>query len=149
MPTATGDFAATADAIAAAALTVPGVEGLHGGALGEIATALPCRRVAGLRLDADTCAVHVAVRWGTDMREAAAALRTALRPLAGGREVAVTFEDIGPPAEDPSEDGASGDGERADSAASATGTSQGGSAGGGASQGTTLSGRTPTDEDRT
>lgn len=97
VPSANGRFAATADAIAAAVLAVPGVEGLHGGARGEIATALPGRRIAGLRIDEDACAVHVAVRWDCDMRETAAAIRAALLPLTGGRTVAVTVEDIAEP----------------------------------------------------
>ncbi|WP_204745263.1 hypothetical protein [Glycomyces paridis] len=91
------DFAATADAIAAAALAVPGVEGLHGGPGDAIATALPGRRIPGLRIDADTCAVHVAVAWDADMRATAEALRAALLPLTGARTVAVTVEDVGEP----------------------------------------------------
>lgn len=95
--TQTGDFAAGADAIAAAALAVPGVRGLHGGAFDEIATALPGRRIKGLRLDEDGCAVHVAVDWDADIPQVAAAIRAALAPLTDGRTVSVTVEDVGEP----------------------------------------------------
>jgi hypothetical protein len=101
-PAATGtdDFAARADAIAAAALAVPGVTGLHGGAYDEIATVLPGRRIRGLRLDEDACGVHVAVGWDADMPHVAAAIRASLAPLTGDRTVSVTVEDVGEPKED-------------------------------------------------
>ncbi|SDD47936.1 hypothetical protein SAMN05216270_104177 [Glycomyces harbinensis] len=95
--TENGDFAALADAIADAALAVPGVQGLHGGAFDEIATALPGRRIKGLRLDRDGCAVHVVAEWDADIPQAAAAIRAALAPLTGGRTVSVTVEDVGEP----------------------------------------------------
>jgi len=95
--TGTGDFAAHADAIAAAALAVPGVNGLHGGAFDEIATVLPGRRIKGLRLDERGCAVHVVADWNADMPHVAAAIRAALAPLTDGRTVSVTVEDVGDP----------------------------------------------------
>ncbi|MCD0442416.1 Asp23/Gls24 family envelope stress response protein [Glycomyces sp. A-F 0318] len=100
MTAASGDFAATADAIAAAATAVPGVAGLHGGAFDEVATALPGRRIKGLRLDEGACAVHVAVDWDADMPRVADAIRAALAPLTGDRTVSVTVEDVGEPKED-------------------------------------------------
>ncbi|WP_197717406.1 hypothetical protein [Glycomyces terrestris] len=90
------DYAAGVDAIAAVVLAVPGVAGLHGGARGEVAVLLPGRRVPGLRLDDTACEVHVAVHWGTDIPRTAAAIRAAVAPLAPGRPVAVTVEDIDP-----------------------------------------------------
>ncbi|MEU6859246.1 hypothetical protein AB0B28_10305 [Glycomyces sp. NPDC046736] len=94
--TGTDDFAARADAIAAAALAVPGVKCLHGGMLDEIATVLPGRRIKGLRFDDCGCAVHVAVAWGADMPLVAAAIKAALAPLTDGA-VSVTVEDVAEP----------------------------------------------------
>ena len=50
-----------ADLVADAALSVPGVVGLHRGAFGEVATYLPGRRVEGVRLTDQLCAVHIVV----------------------------------------------------------------------------------------
>ncbi|WP_221934933.1 hypothetical protein [Georgenia yuyongxinii] len=50
-----------ADAVAAAALAVPGVARLHAGALGEAATYLPGRRVPGVRIRPGGVEVHVVV----------------------------------------------------------------------------------------
>ncbi|SDL16895.1 hypothetical protein SAMN05216298_2856 [Glycomyces sambucus] len=90
----TEDFAAGVDAIADAVRAVPGVSGLHGGQLGEIAVLLPGRRIPGLRLGDTECEVHVAVDWGADIPLTAAAVRVAVAPLVGGRPVVVTVEDI-------------------------------------------------------
>lgn len=91
------DFAASVDAIAAAVRAVPGVSDLHGGVQGEIGVLLPGRRVPGLRLGDAACEVHVAVHWDADIPLTAAAIRTAVTPLAGGRPVAVTVEDVAEP----------------------------------------------------
>ena len=48
-----------ADRVAAAVRNVPGVADLHTGAFGEVATHLPGRRVGGVQIRADHCAVHV------------------------------------------------------------------------------------------
>ncbi|MEU6248475.1 hypothetical protein [Glycomyces sp. NPDC047010] len=84
------DFAAGVDAIADAVLAVPGVTGLHHGT----AVLLPGRRVPGLRLGDTECEVHATVSWGTDIPAAAAAIRTAVAPLAAGRAVTVVIEDL-------------------------------------------------------
>jgi hypothetical protein len=52
----------TIDGIASAVLAVPGVTRLHPGLFGEVATHLPGRRVAGIRLTDDRAEVHVAIR---------------------------------------------------------------------------------------
>ena len=91
------DFAADADAIAAAVRDAPGVSDLHGGVQGEIALLLPGRRIPGLRLNDAACEVHVAVEWDADIPRTAAAIRTAVAPLAGGRPVIVTVEDVDAP----------------------------------------------------
>lgn len=58
----------TADAIAALVLAVPGVVELHPGRFGEVATYLPGRRVAGIKLGEDVVEVHVVATFGTPLR---------------------------------------------------------------------------------
>ncbi len=82
------------DAVAAAVLVCPGVAAMSGGRLGEVATYLPGRRVAGVRLGDGTVEVHVVGRYGPPVETIAAEIRAALRPLVGGRSVSVTVEDL-------------------------------------------------------
>ncbi len=83
-----------ADRIAAVVATVPGVAELHGGALDEVATYLPGRRVKGVRLaDDGRCAVHVVLDWGAPVRPTADAVRAEVAPLVDG-PVDVTVEDV-------------------------------------------------------
>lgn len=88
-----------AELAAVAALEVPGVADLHGGAFGEVATYLPGRRVTGIRLGADTCAVHIVVEYPADLYAVAAAVRDRLGPLVGV-PVDVTIEDLRIPSPD-------------------------------------------------
>ncbi len=86
------------DAVAAATVACPSVTHLVGGAVGEqVATYLPGRRVAGVRVRSDEVEVHVAVRWGVTAAEVAAEVRAAVAPLVGRRAVAVAVDDIGDP----------------------------------------------------
>lgn len=89
-----------ADAIAAAVQTCPGVAGLSGGRFGEVATYLPGRRIAGIRLTDDVLAVHVVTRWGATAPQVAAQVRAACADLRGGRRIDVTIEDVQLPALD-------------------------------------------------
>lgn len=82
-----------ADRVAAAVRAVPGVADLHTGAFGEVATYLPGRRVEGVQIRTDLCAVHVALYWGVPVLETADRVRTAVWPLVGTR-VDVTIEDV-------------------------------------------------------
>ena len=87
------------DAVAAAVLGVPGVESLHGGAMGEIAAYLPGRRVPGLRVadDLEVWEVHVTLVWDPTqgpITSVAEGIRHAVRPLAGDRPIKVVVEDI-------------------------------------------------------
>lgn len=82
-----------ADRIATLALATPGVAGLYGGAFGEVGTYLPGRRVAGVRLTAERCEVHVAVLPHTAPREVADGVRRAVHPLVE-RPVDVHVEDV-------------------------------------------------------
>ena len=83
-----------ADAIAAAALACPGVTGLHGGALNEVAAYLPGRIVAGVRLAEDCVEVHVVARYGTVLPTLAEDVRVAVTPAAGGLPVEVHIDDL-------------------------------------------------------
>jgi uncharacterized alkaline shock family protein YloU len=85
-----------ADVIAGAVLGVPGVAALHAGMFGEVATYLPGRRVAGVRIRNETVDVHVTVHEGVDVRRTAAAVRDAVVRVTPGPTVDVTVEDIAP-----------------------------------------------------
>ena len=85
-----------ADAVAEAVRALPGVDDLHAGALGEVATYLPGRRVGGVRLLDPGCAVSVVLAWGAPVAETTQAVRDAVRPLTG-LPVNVTVEDVARP----------------------------------------------------
>lgn len=89
-----------ADVIATAVLGTPGVQGLHPGAFGEVATYLPGRRVTGVRVLDDSCEVHVTLRWGAPFADTSAAVRDAIRPLTTG-PIDVVVEDVASPASPP------------------------------------------------
>lgn len=114
---APGGLAAQADLVVAAALAVPGVVRLHGGALGEVAVHLPGRRVSGVRLREGRTAVHVVVAVGVPLRATAAAVQQAVAAVRPG-VVDVTVEDVA----DPRDDGGTHD-------QAATGTVEGGGSG--------------------
>ncbi len=82
-----------ADQLAALARSVPGVVDLHGGVFGEVATYLPGRRLAGIRIAPDRVEVHVSVLWDEPVRATAEAVSTRLEPVAG-RPVDVTVDDV-------------------------------------------------------
>ncbi|MGA9870317.1 MAG: hypothetical protein WBQ44_04100 [Rhodococcus sp. (in: high G+C Gram-positive bacteria)] len=82
-----------ADTVAAAAVSVSGVAGLHGGEFGEIATYLPGRKVVGIRIDDQLCEVHISAEYPTDLGGVAAGVRAAVQPLMPV-PVAVTIEDV-------------------------------------------------------
>lgn len=82
------------DSIATAVLACSTVAGLSGGVAGEIATYLPGRRVAGLRIDATTIAVHVVGRYGPTMTEISNQVTRAVTSLGAGRQVGVVIEDL-------------------------------------------------------
>ncbi len=95
-PTVPGGLAAQADLVEATALAVPGVVGLHGGALGEVAVYLPGRRVSGVRLREDRTQVHVVVALGSPVRATAEAVQRAVAAVRPGA-VDVTVEDVADP----------------------------------------------------
>ncbi len=97
MSTATdaGTPDALVDRVAAAALSVPGVDGLHAGSFGEVGTYLPGRRVAGIRLADDVTEIHVAVVMGSPIPDLSAAVVSAVSPLVD-TPVQVYDEDVVP-----------------------------------------------------
>jgi hypothetical protein len=82
------------DVLEAAVLAVPGVHALHGGVHGEVATYLPGRRVAGIRLDDERCDVHVVLQTRTPLLESSERVRAAVRALVDVARVDVTVEDV-------------------------------------------------------
>lgn len=84
------------DRIVQAVERVPGVAGLHGGALGELATYLPGRRVRGIRVDDTGCEVHVILEWEAPPIETADKIRASLLGLVEP-PIHVTIADILPP----------------------------------------------------
>lgn len=82
------------DAVADAALSCPEVAGLSAGLVGEAATYLPGRRVAGVRVLDDEVEVHIVARWGATLPEVADAVRRAVKPVTGDVPTSVYVEDI-------------------------------------------------------
>jgi hypothetical protein len=85
-----------ADTVADIAVAVPGVRALHPGMFGEVATYLPGRRVAGVRVTDHTIDVHLVIDADAKVRETAAAVRQAVADSYPTRAVDVTVEDIAP-----------------------------------------------------
>jgi len=83
-----------ADTVADIAVAVPGVRSLHPGMYGEVATYLPGRRVAGVRVTDQSIDVHVVVDADAKVRHTAAAVRRAVADAYPTRSVDVTVEDI-------------------------------------------------------
>ncbi len=82
------------DAVAEAVGALPEVSGLSSGLVPEVATYLPGRRVAGVRVADGEVEVHVKARWGPTLPQVAERVRAAVAPLAGGRTVSVHVDDI-------------------------------------------------------
>jgi hypothetical protein len=87
------------DAVAAAALSSPGVAGVSAGMAGEAATYLPGRRVDGVRVTGDEVEVHIIARWGLSLPAVADTVRLAVKPFAGGLPTSVYVDDIELPEE--------------------------------------------------
>jgi uncharacterized alkaline shock family protein YloU len=83
-----------ADTVAGIARAVPGVVGLHAGMFGEVATYLPGRRVAGVRVADHTIDVHLTVDADAKVRETAAAVRQAVADAYPAHAIDVTVEDV-------------------------------------------------------
>ena len=98
MSASSGPGEVDVDAVAAAVAACPSVAHLAGGGLtGQVATYLPGRRVEGVRVTEDAIEVHLATRWDVPIPQAAAEVRAAVAPLAGGRPITVAVDDIDDP----------------------------------------------------
>jgi hypothetical protein len=91
--------AAEVDLLAAAVLACPAVVSLHPGGLHYVATYLPGRRVAGVRVDDTVVEVAVVAATGVPVHVVAAQVRSAVAVLAAGRAVDVHIADVAPPGE--------------------------------------------------
>ncbi|WP_299037831.1 hypothetical protein [uncultured Pseudokineococcus sp.] len=89
-----------AEVVRDAVLAVPGVVSLSAGALGEVGTHLPGRRVAGVRLTEDEVEVHVVAELGTPVHLTSARVHRVLAGLApvSGRRAHVVVDDVLDPA---------------------------------------------------
>ncbi len=85
--------AEVADAVAAAAASVPGVTGLNAGRFGEVATYTPGRRVVGVRLQDYSGEVHIEVDLRRSVTDTAEAVRQAVEAVAN-RPMTIIVEDV-------------------------------------------------------
>lgn len=82
-----------ADAVAAAAASVPGVTGLNAGRFGEVATYAAGRRVIGVRLHDHSGEVHIEVTLDRAVMDTADDVRHAVEKVAA-RPMTVVVEDV-------------------------------------------------------
>lgn len=80
--------------IAGTVADCPDVVALSGGLVGEVASYLPGRRVAGVRLREDSVDVHVVARYGPTISAIADQVRSAVAPLVPGRRVDVGVDGL-------------------------------------------------------
>ncbi|MGH9041001.1 MAG: Asp23/Gls24 family envelope stress response protein [Acidimicrobiia bacterium] len=85
------------DAVAERAAGCRSVARLFPGAVGEVATYLPGRRVPGVRLAGGQIQVHVVARWGVRVPDLAAEVRAAVAPVSAGFPIAVHVDDLDVP----------------------------------------------------
>ena len=90
---AAGQVTSPADRIASLVEAVPGVVRLHPGAFGEVATYLPGRRVAGVRITDTGTEVHVVADQRVPVRTTAERVHRAVAGMGEG-PVHVFIEDI-------------------------------------------------------
>ena len=89
-----------AEAIAAAVRDLPSVASLGGGTVTQVATFLPGRRVAGVRVGETSVEVHVTARYGVPLHDLAESVRAAAALHAGGLPVDVSIDDLEVPGMD-------------------------------------------------
>jgi hypothetical protein len=82
------------DAIAAVTVACPAVAGLHEAGVLAVATYLPGRRVAGVRVEDRRVLVSVVLASGSSVRALEEQVRNALAPHVGGRPVDVHVADV-------------------------------------------------------
>ena len=85
------------DALAAAVRGCAAVDDLYSSPGAAVASYLPGRQVAGIRIAADTVTVQVRSRWSIPVMNVAEQVRGASRPLVGKRKIDVAIADIADP----------------------------------------------------
>jgi hypothetical protein len=85
------------DDIEAAVLGCPGVAALGSGTIGELATYLPGRRVAGIRVGPELVELEICAAWGPSAQEIARQIWEALAELVTDRPIEIVITDIAAP----------------------------------------------------
>lgn len=85
------------DALANAVQSCPAVEDLDPGPLGGIATYLPGRQLAGIRIEQDRLTIQVRGAWEVPLDELAAQVRRAVAALVGERTVDIIVAALSDP----------------------------------------------------
>ncbi|MCP3016297.1 hypothetical protein NGM33_23490 [Nocardiopsis dassonvillei] len=94
MAAADGDPGEVARRLVREAERFPDVVELSSGGFGTLTTPVPGGRVLGVAVRDDSVEVGVVLRFGRPLPEIAAELRRGLTPVAGGRTVHVSVEDV-------------------------------------------------------
>jgi hypothetical protein len=82
------------DAVAAAVRACAGVDDLFSTPTATMASYLPGRQVAGVRVSDAVVTIQVRSRWAVPVVSVAAQIRSAVQPLAGGHVIDVVIADI-------------------------------------------------------
>jgi hypothetical protein len=85
------------DALAAAVRSCRGVDDLDRGAPGSVATYLPGRQLAGIRVGIDRVTLQVRGAWGVPVRELATRIQAVAAPFVGHRAVDIVLADLSDP----------------------------------------------------
>lgn len=85
------------DALAAAVRSCPAVDDLDRGALGSIATYLPGRQLAGIRIEQYRVSIQVRVVWDVPVGELGVQVRRAVARFVGGRAVDIVVAAVSDP----------------------------------------------------
>lgn len=85
------------DVLVAVTLACTYVAAMSGGALGEVATYLPGRRIRGIRMSSDGIDVHVVGVFGPSIADIVDQVRLAVERVAPWRTVSVHVEDLEAP----------------------------------------------------
>ena len=83
--------------VARAAVSCADVARLSEGAVGEVASYLPGRRVPGVRVVDGAVEVHIVARWGRPLPDVGEAVAAAVAPVSAGLPVRVFVDDLDVP----------------------------------------------------
>ncbi len=83
------------DAVTAAVARCAAVEDPVSSPTATVASYLPGRQVAGVRVGADTVTIQVRGRWGIPLPELGRQVRAAVAPLVGRRRIDIVVADVG------------------------------------------------------